>query len=291
MSLPLKAIMLGLCMQALWGGNAVSIKMALEAFPPLSQSFLRFLLGIACIAVWAMMTGHRLRPEPGEWRGLLSCALLFSTQIAFLTFGMDGTSGAMGTVLMATYPLWGGFFSPLLITGERYTVYRTVGMLVAFCGAAIVLLRGEGANTLSVAGIGNMIVLVSAMMLGFRLVWQARVMQGVDNVRLTVWNMILSLPVFLVGGLLFEEIKWEAVTWWPVSGLLYNGIVIAGLAFAVNNWMLKTYSPSAVVSLGFATPIFGVLAAWVLLGDPLTWSIAVGTAAVGAGLVLVTRRA
>lgn len=289
MGLPLQAIIIGLVMHALWGGNAVTIKMSLEAFPPFWTAFLRFVLGIACVAVWAKMNGHSLRPPRAEWRGLASCAALFTVQIWTLNAGLDGTSGAMGAILMATYPLWGAVASPLLVTGERVTLRRTMGMLVAFAGAVVVLLRGEGAETLSVAGLGNVIVLLSSALLGFRLAWSARILRGVDNLRLTVWQMLLSLPFFLAGALLFEDIRWEALTWRPVAGLLYNGIVIAGLGFTINNLFLKRYSPSAVVSLGFVTPIFGVLASAWLLGDPLTWSIGIGVIAVGIGLYLVTK--
>ena len=289
MALPLRAIILGLAIHALWGGNAATIKMSLEAFPPFWTAFLRFVLGIACVVAWAKMNGYSLRPPRAEWRGLASCTVLFTVQIWMLNLGLDGTSGAMGAILMAAYPLWGAICSPLLVAGERLTLRRSVGMLIAFSGAVIVLLRGEGSETLSVAGVGNAIVLFASALLGLRLAWAARVLRGVDNLRLTVWQMVLSLPFFLGGAVLFEDITWEALTWRPVVGLLYNGIVIAGLGFTINNLFLKQYSTGAVISLGFITPIFGVLTSAWLLGDPLTWSIGAGVVAVAIGLTLVTR--
>jgi drug/metabolite transporter (DMT)-like permease len=289
MKLPLQAIIIGLAMNALWGGNAVSIKMSLEAFPPLWTAFLRFTLGIACVVAWAKLKGHRLRPPRTEWRGLASCTVLFTVQIWLLNTGLDGTSGAMGSILLATFPLWGAIASSFLLSGEQLTVRRSIGMLIAFSGAVIVLMRGEGVETLSIAGVGNAVVLVSSALLGLRLAWAARVMRGVDNLRLTVWQMALSLPFFLGGAVLSEEIAWEAVTWRPIVGLLYNGIVIAGLGFTINNLFLKRYNASAVISLGFITPIFGVLGSAWILGDTLTWSIASGVGAVAIGLTLATR--
>ena len=289
MGLPLRAIIIGLVMHALWGGNAVSIKMSLEAFPPLWTAFLRFVLGAACVIAWAKLKGYNLRPPRTEWRGLASCTVLFIVQIWMMNAGLSRTSGAMGSILLATYPLWGAIFSCILVSGEHLTARRSLGMLIAFAGAIIVLLRGEGADTLIVAGFGNAIVLFSAALLGLRLAWAARVLHGVDNVRLTVWQMALSLPFFLGGAVLFEDINWDAVTWRPIAGLLYNGVLIAGLGMTINNMFLQRYSTGAVVSLGFITPIFGVLGSAWLLGDPLTWSIGVGAIAVVIGLTLVTR--
>jgi len=59
----------------------------------------------------------------------------------------------------------------------------------------------------------------------------------------------------------------------------------------VNAWLIKRYSPSVVVSFGFISPVSGVVLSAPLLGEPLTWDLAVGTVAVGAGLVILTRRA
>jgi drug/metabolite transporter (DMT)-like permease len=59
----------------------------------------------------------------------------------------------------------------------------------------------------------------------------------------------------------------------------------------VNAWLIKRYSPSVMVSFGFVSPVSGVaLSAW-LLGDALTWDLAVGTVAVGIGLIILTLRA
>ncbi len=289
MRLPLQAIVIGLIVHALWGGNAVSIKMSLEAFPPLWTAFLRFVLGVACVVAWSKLKGFKLRPPRAEWRGLASCTVLFIIQIWLMNVGLSHTSGAMGSILLATYPLWGAISSTVLVSGEHLTARRSIGMLIAFGGAVIVLLRGGGADTLAIAGFGNAILLSSAALLGLRLAWSARILREVDNVRLTVWQMVLSLPFFLGGAVLFEDINWEAVTWRPVIGLLYNGIVIAGLGMTINNLFLQRYSTGAVVSLGFITPIFGVLGSAWLLGDPLTWSIGIGVIAVVIGLTLVTR--
>ncbi len=77
----------------------------------------------------------------------------------------------------------------------------------------------------------------------------------------------------------------------PIGALIYQGAVIAGLGFMVNAWLIKRYSPTVMVSFSFISPVSGVLLSAWLLGDVLTWDLAVGAAAVGLGLVVLARRA
>ena len=99
--------------------------------------------------------------------------------------------------------------------------------------------------------------------------------------------MILALWAFMLGGLIFEEIRWENLDWPPLVGILYQGVVIAGFGFMAMGLLYKFYSPTLVSSFGFISPVCGVLLSAWLLHEPLTWSIAIGTVCVGVGLVLI----
>ena len=44
-----------------------------------------------------------------------------------------------------------------------------------------------------------------------------------------MWQMVLSLPLFGAGALLLEEITWDRIGAGPIAGLLYQGVVIAGV--------------------------------------------------------------
>jgi len=100
----------------------------------------------------------------------------------------------------------------------------------------------------------------------------------------------LSLLPFLIGAAMFEEVAWDRMAWEPLAGIAYQGVVVAGLGFTVSFELMKRYSPATMVSFGFIAPISGVgLSVW-LLGDPVTWTIAIGTGCVMIGLIMITRR-
>ena len=117
----------------------------------------------------------------------------------------------------------------------------------------------------------------------------ARVQQEISGVRVVLWQMVLSLPIFAFAGIAFETIQWENLAFGPVAGLLYQGVVIAGLGFMVISYLLGRYPPSLIASFNFVSPISGVLLSAMLLGEAITPAIVGGVACVGAGLYFVSR--
>lgn len=290
LSVPLGAVLVSLVIHSLWGGNPVAVKFSLIAFPPLTTAFLRFAIGIACIALWARWRGVRLLPEKGEWRPLWIVALLFAVQIASMNVGFHHTSGAMGSVLIATNPLFAVVFAHFLVAGDRMTAARALGLLVAMAGTSLVLLGDADVAALDPGAAGNWIVLSSAVMLGLRLSLSARFVRRIDPTKVAIWQMVLSLPLFGAGALLLEEIAWDRAGIGPIAGLLFQGVVIAGVGFTVSYHLMKRYTPSVMMSFNFVSPVAGVLfAAW-LLGDRIGPFLLAGMALVAVGLYLVARR-
>jgi len=283
-TVPAKAIVIAIAVHALWGGNPVAVKFGLLVFPPMWSAFVRFAIGIACIVLWARHRGIAIRPARAEWLPLGLLSALFTVQIGALNFGLDLTSASTGSVLVATNPLFAAVCAHFLITGDRLTVRKGLGLAIAFLGVSLLLLRGSAFAGLHADGLGNWLVLASAALLGLRLVLSSRVMQRIDPVRLNVWLMCLSLPFFAAGGLAFEAIRWENLAWPPLLGLAYQGIVIAGLGFMVLSHLLKHYPPSTMVGFSFVAPVAGVLLALGLLGEPVSAELVAGMLLVALGL-------
>jgi len=288
MSISLQAIIAISVIQALWGGNPVAVKFGLLAFPPLWSGFLRFAIAIVCILIWARISRIRMMPAREEWRPLAWLGFFFFIQIWTMNYGFRLSSGAISSVLISTWPLFAAVFSHFMISDDRLSTSRVIGLLTAFGGTSLIVLRGGGVGD-EFSILGAWIILFSSFLLGFRLIMSARLVRQMEPTKVVVWMMILPLWAFLLGGLVFEEIVWEALSWQPVAGILYQGVVIAGLGFMINSILMRRYSPTLISSFGFVSPLSGVLLSAWLLGEQLTWIIALGTACVGIGLVLIAR--
>lgn len=287
---PLQAIVVAIAVHTLWGGNPVAVKFGLLVFPPLWSAFFRFLLGALCVLAWAHMRGLPIWPRRGEWAALALITALFTVQIGSMNLGFSLTTGAMGSVLIATNPLFAALFAHVLISGDRLTWMRSAGLGVAMLGAALCLLQDADPAALDFGAIGNWVTLASASLLGLRLALSARALRDIDPARMALWQMLLSLPVFALGGALFETIRWDQLAWAPVAGILYQGVVVAGLGFTATFVLMKRYTPSVMMSFNFVSPVAGVLLSAWLLDERISVLLLAGMALVAVGLVLIARR-
>jgi drug/metabolite transporter (DMT)-like permease len=288
-ALPLQAVLVSIVMHALWGGNPVAVKFGLLVFPPMWSAFIRFVIGIACIVAWAAFRGIPMWPKRGEWRLLMLLGALFVIQMSTLNIGFDLTKGSIAAILISTNPLFAAIAAHFVVVNDRLSVRKGVGLMIAFGGVVIVLLGGFSLKNLSVIGVGGLVVLLSSVLLGMRLVFMARVQKKISGIRVVLWQMILSLPIFAFLGVAFETINWENLAFGPIAGLLYQGVVIAGVGFMVISYLLSRYPPSVIASFNFVSPVSGVLLSALLLGDQITPTIIGGVICVGVGLYFVSR--
>jgi drug/metabolite transporter (DMT)-like permease len=282
-------IVLAVAVHSLWGGNAVAIKLSLEAFPPMWTAFLRFSIAVVCVALWAGFRGIPMRPKRSEWWWLVLLGIFFSIQIGVMNIGFQHTSGSIGSILMATNPIFAALWAHFLVAGDRLTRQRIIGLFVAFLGAAVVILQSGQIDGATAIGVGSGLVFLSAALLGGRLAYTGRLLQRMDEVRVVLWQMVISVPVFGVAALMSENIVWDRVGLAPIAGIVYQGLVVAGLGFMLLTYLMKRYSTSVITSFNFVSPISGVLLSVLLLGDKITVHVLAGVALVGTGLYLVAR--
>jgi drug/metabolite transporter (DMT)-like permease len=271
-----------------WGANPVAIKIGLADAPPLRLAWLRFLVGGTVIVLWAWRTGRLagLRVQPDEWRPLTVLGLLFAAQIISMNVATALTSAAHAAILLNLYAVHTVVLAHFMIPADRLTLRRLLGVLVAYGGIVVLFARGAAAGGASLPG--DALMVASALVLGERTVYLARAVRLFDPVKLLLSQATLGLLLFLAGSLLFEETptRWTARL---AASVAFQGIVVAGFNFVVNLWLLKRYRPSTLAAFFLTQPIFGVLAAALLAGDPLTADVLVASAAVAAGIGLTIR--
>jgi drug/metabolite transporter (DMT)-like permease len=285
--LDLRGAALALLVSLFWGANTVAIKAGLLDAPPLRLAWMRFVVGGLVIALWAWMTGRLTgaRIERDEWRPLLVLGLIFTAQIATMNIGTGLTSAAHGAVVLNLYAVHTVLLAHVVIPGDRLTVRRLAGVLIAY-GGVVLLVSGKPSGGASL--LGDAIVLVSGFLLAERTVYLARAVQRLDPVKLLLAQAVIGVAVLATLSALVEP----APTRWTtalVLSLAYQGVLIAGFCFVVNLWLLKHYRPSALAPLFLTQPIFGVVVAAWFTGDPLTLALLLACAAVAAGIGLSAR--
>jgi len=279
---------LALLVSLFWGVNPVAIKAGLQDAPPFRLAALRFLVGGTVIVLWAALTGRLrgFRIEPEEWRPLAVLGLLLGVQIGTMNFATTLTSAAHVAVILNLYAVHTVVLAHFLIPGDRLNARRLGGVLVAYAG--IVVLFGRGLALGGPSMIGDAIMFVSALMLAERTVYLAKAVHRLDPVKLLLSQAVVGVVGFFVLSMLFEPV---ATRWTRrlIEAIAFQGVVVAGFNFVVNLWLLKRYRPSVLSAFFLSQPIFGIVAATLLVGDRLTIEILVATVAVIIGIALTMR--
>ena len=285
-----KAALLALAVSVIRGGNQVALKIALAAFAPFETAWGRMAVGAAALGCWSRWRAVPLLPRPDERKALMSLGLLFTTQIGLMHYGADFTSPAYATVLMNSNPIFANFFAHFAVPGDRLSRGRLLGLTIAFAGVCAVFLGRPEARLASAPLLGNLLLLLSSVLVAVRIVYTQRLVQRIEPEKTAFWQMIFSLPFFFAAGLWDVPRPREAVDWQALSAVLYQGVVVGGLGFTVWAHLLRRHAPGPLTFFNFTVPFFGVALSAALTGETVTPRLAFGAAAVLAGLGLAAGR-
>ncbi|HLY78599.1 MAG TPA: EamA family transporter [Caulobacteraceae bacterium] len=70
----------------------------------------------------------------------------------------------------------------------------------------------------------------------------------------------------------------------------FQVVIVAWLSYLGWFWLVRHYPAGRLASFTFLTPLFGMLAGGLLLGEPLSFRLAIAVAFVSAGIYLVNRQ-
>ncbi|GIT58114.1 MAG: hypothetical protein Ct9H300mP19_00620 [Dehalococcoidia bacterium] len=110
------------------------------------------------------------------------------------------------------------------------------------------------------------------------------------NINWLIAQSVFGIFTFIVASLIFESNEPFVLTTRLVVALLYTGVLIAGLGFIGQTWLLKRYLPSRVTVISLSQPVFGVLFSWWILGESVGGELYIGAILVVLGSALAQRK-
>jgi drug/metabolite transporter (DMT)-like permease len=281
---------LAILVSILWGGNLVSIRIGVDSVPPLWSAFWRMAVGVVIVTAWALHRGVRIRPAKGEVWPLFGLGVLFTAQIGLLNSGTAMTSPAFGVVILNCYAVFANITGHFFPGMERpINGVRALGLALALSGMAV-LTFGQGVSKLAPNPVmGNVLLILSAMLLGVRQIYTRWLVQHIEPTRTVVWQMACSVPLFLAIAAVSQPPVYGRVTRQAVAAISYQGVVIAGICFIVWAELLKRHAAGTLSMFAFLVPITGIVLSSFFFGEPLRLTLLAGGILVLAGVYAVTR--
>lgn len=251
-----------------WGFNWPVTKFLLAELPPLTLRGVTGVLGAVLLALLAVMRRQSLRVEGPIWPRLLIAALLNVTGwMVLMGLALLWLPASEAALIAYTMPVWASIIAwPVL--GERPTVLRTLGLVLAFAGLATIM-GGNGIAASAEKAPGIIMVLVGAFGFALGTVLTKKYPIQLPPLTAAAWQIgIGCLPISIV-GLLIETTDLGKVTplgWW----LLVYSIVVQFCIAYVSWFAALARLPASVAAIGtMAVPVIGVVASAIALGEPL----------------------
>ena len=283
---PATVVML-LLLTLIWGLTLPVAKYALQAFPPLLLGGLRFLLAGGIFLAISLKRWHEIRSQSRVDRKiLLAYTLMLVIQIIFLFFGVENTSANRSTILFNTSPFWVLFLAIFFLPGERLTPFKWVGTSLAFVGL-LVLFAGRRPAEAGGTLFGDLLVLAAAFTWGIRIVLLKHFQPGTSVVTIQLWQFLLGGAILTGLGFGVESVNDIHLSPGIVAAFLFLAVVSNAIAFALWTYLVTQGAATRMAPFLFLSPVFGVLASAVLLGEPVSTPLVISLVSVGCGIFVV----
>ena len=274
---------------ALWGFQQVAIKLTAPDVSFVMQAGIRSIIATVLLLAWARLRAIRLFGPDGTLGAGVLAGLLFGGEFVFIYAGLGHTAASRMVVFIYLAPIFTAIGLQAFVPGERLRPLQWAGAALAFGGVALAFADGFAA-----AGggtwLGDLFGVIGALLWAATTVLiRATGLARVTATKTLLYQLVVSALVLPLASLAMGEKGVVGVTPLAIASLAYQGAIVAFASYLAWFWLLTRYLAGRLAVFSFLTPLFGVLAGVLVLGEALTPSFALAALLVGAGIVLVNR--
>jgi len=276
---------------AVWGVNQVAVKLALAEVPPLTQAAVRSLGAALLVYVWSARRGIALGRRDGTLRGGVLAGALFAAEFACIFVGLQFTGASRMAVFIYLAPFVVALGMPFISRAERLAPLQMVGLLAAFGGVAYALAEGFTRPALGpLQWLGDSLGVAAAILWGATtLAIRGTALARAPAEKTLLYQLAVS-GVLLALAVPFAGEPWPArLSAEVIALLLFQTVIVTFASYLLWFWLIAHYPATPLSAFTLLTPVFGLLAGAMLLGEPVTTRLIIALAAVVAGIYIVNR--
>ena len=270
----------------LWSTGFIGAKYGLPYAEPLSFLLTRYGFVIGLMLLIALATRAPWPKEARQWlhigvSGVLVHAFYLGGVFVAIKHGLPAGVTAL---VVGMQPLLTAVGAGWLL-GERVSARQWGGLALGFVGVVLVVSGKFGE-----APLGPMLLPAIVALLGITVgtLYQKRFCAKFD---LRTGSVIQFVPTAIVTGIAVAAFDGYHVEWTGefVFALGWLVLVLSIGAISLLNLLIRSGSAVNVASLFYLTPLCTALIAWLVFGEKLTYTAAIGMALAVSGVYLVAK--
>lgn len=280
---------LALLTVTIWGATFVSTKILINnGLSPNEIFFYRFLIAYA--GIWIV---SRKKLFADNWKDelLMACAGLFGGSLYFLTenSALGITQASNVAFLLCGTPILTTVLVKLFYREEKIGRMVYYGSVIALAGVALVVF--DGATSLKISPLGDLLTLAAALSWGFYSVVIRKLESRYDTVMISrkvfFYGLVTILPTFLYNPphlrLLFSA---DAAVWF---NLIFLAVMASLVCFVLWNMVVKHLGVVKSSNYLYLNPVITCITSAIVLGEKITPVAVTGALCIMAGVWLATR--
>ncbi|MEL0638683.1 DMT family transporter [Marinomonas sp. TI.3.20] len=286
-AVPLKEYIFLLILAALWGGSFTFIKVALEAFPPMTIVMIRMFFGGAILLIIALARCDKFPTTSRNWAELLIQGSLQGALPFFLiTWGEQYLDSSTAGVINSTPPMFVFIITVFILQSAKFDPQKFVGILFGISGVALIASSQGHAvssnNSLAVLAVfGASFSYASGAIFGRRFSDQSVFVTASTSLMLA--SLLIS-PIVLI----FEPLSNLTFQLEPSLALLALTLLSTALASLIYFRLIKTLGSLATTSNAYLRALFSIVFGVIFLSESFNSSLIIATILIFFGVFMVT---
>lgn len=238
---------------------------------------------------------HFIMPkEKVEKRDLFKMALcaIFGVAINQILFfeGLNLSTPINASIIITVIPVMILIFAHYILK-ERITALKVFGIILGATGALIVILSAGKGDFKSATMLGNFLIFINALSWALYLVLIKPLMEKYDSLTVMKWvfffGLIIIFPFTVKSFSITSFVTIPFKIWMSISFVVFGATIVA---YFLNNYSLKTVSPSVNGIYIYLQPMIASVVAILFGKDELTVFKTIAALLIMAGVYFVTRK-
>ena len=275
-----------------WSVNWVLGRGLHHEIPPMAMTFFRWFFAILILAPFAWPHVRRDWPVIARhWRALLGLgAIGIGTHNALAYLGLNYTTATNGVILNSFIPVMIVTFAWIFLR-ERLKPWQVAGIAISLAGVLAILSQGSLATLVAFRlNAGDLLVILSMAMWAsytIALRWRPQGLHPLSFLfTIAVIGDLCVLPLWLGELALGRHPAWSIEAF---AALVIVALFSSVLAYIFWNRGVEQVGAAVAGLFVHLMPVFGVILAWLFLGETLGLHHVAGIALILAGIAITSR--
>jgi drug/metabolite transporter (DMT)-like permease len=275
-----------------WGSTYLAIRVLVEDLPPMLSGGARFFLaGVIMLAIVAARVDRAVltsvTARQFAWAAFCGSALAAGGNGLVMVAEQSIASG-LAALIVAMVPLWVVLMRRA--SGESIARVTLLGVVVGFCGVALLLLPGGGGHS---EPLGFFLVVIASLSWATGSFASSRVTLPSNPFLSTALQMMCGGLLMLVVGLVIGEtadLHSDAFDTDAVLAWAYLVVFGSLVAFTAYVWLLQNARISKVATYAYVNPVIAILLGALILSEDITLTILAGAVIIVGSVAAIVRQ-